>query len=571
MPQRDEVLAYADAVLAGKVPACRLVRQACARHRRDWELTQQPRGHPAGFSFDLTAVERAVRFFACLHHSKGEWAGQPFTLEPWQVFIVGSLLGWKRANGTRRFRTGYLEVPRKNGKSTLLAGLGLYGLVMDREAGAEVYCAATMRDQAKIVWGEAARMRDRSPSLASRVRKFVSSLAVEETHSKMVPLGADADVLDGLNPHVVIIDELHAHRTRAVLDVMDSATGARREPLLVMITTAGTDRTSVCWEQHAYAERVLAGTVEDDSLFCYIATIDDGDDWREEASWIKANPNFGITVKPDYLERRAAKATKVPAAQNGFRRLHLNVWTEAAETWLTAGVWEAVQASALDLADYRGRPAWLAVDLSSKRDLTALMVVVESFDARGDSLLLAFPRFWMPADGILERSERDGVDYATWRDQDWITATPGPVVDVAHVAAAIAELAEELDVQGVVGDAYRRPELQAALEELGCAVPLIDHPQGYRKAAGSDLWMPGSVEATENAILERKVRIASSPVLTWNVASVCMVADAQENRKPNKLKSTGRIDGALALIMGVGTVLRGASAERSPEYQLLFV
>ena len=295
MSERDEVLAYADAVLAGKMPACRLVRQACTRHRRDWDLTQQPGGHPTGFTFDLAAVERAVRFFACLHHSKGEWAGQPFTLEPWQVFIVGSLLGWKRANGTRRFRTGYLEVPRKNGKSTLLAGLGLYGLVMDREAGAEVYCAATMRDQAKIVWGEAARMRDRSPSLASRVRKFVGSLAVEETHSKMVPLGADADVLDGLNPHVVIIDELHAHRTRAVLDVMDSATGARREPLLVMITTAGTDRTSVCWEQHAYAERVLAGTVEDDSLFCYIATIDEGDDWRERASWIKANPNFGVS------------------------------------------------------------------------------------------------------------------------------------------------------------------------------------------------------------------------------------------------------------------------------------
>jgi phage terminase large subunit-like protein len=194
---------------------------------------------------------------------------------------------------------------------------------------------------------------------------------------------------------------------------------------------------------------------------------DFGDDWRDELSWRKANPNFGVTVKPDYLERRAAKATKVPAAQNGFRRLHLNEWTEAAETWLTAGVWEAVQASALDLADYRGRPAWLAVDLSSKRDLTALMIVIESFDARGDSLLLAFPRFWMPADGILERSERDGVDYATWRDQEWITATPGPVVDVAHVAAAIAELAEDLDVQRVVGDAYRRPELQAELEELG--------------------------------------------------------------------------------------------------------
>lgn len=184
--------------------------------------------------------------------------------------------------------------------------------------------------------------------------------------------------------------------------------------------------------------------------------IDEGDDWRAEASWRKANPNFGITVKPDYLERRAAKAIKVPAAQNGFRWLHLNEWTEAAETWLTAGVWEAVQASDLDLADYRGRPAWLAVDLSSKRDLTAFMVVVESFDTQDNGILLAFPRFWMPAEGILERSERDGVDYATWRDHGLITATPGLVVDVAHVAAAIAELAEEPDVQGIVGDAYRR-------------------------------------------------------------------------------------------------------------------
>jgi phage terminase large subunit-like protein len=278
-----------------------------------------------------------------------------------------------------------------------------------------------------------------------------------------------------------------------------------------------------------------------------------------------------VSVKLDYLERRAARAMKMPGAQNSFRRLHLDEWTDAAEAWLSASVWEAVQARNLDLNDYRGSPAWLAVDLSSKRDLTALLALVETEDDQGDELLLGFPRFWMPGEGILERSERDGVDYATWRDQGLITATPGPVVDVAHIATAIAELAEELEIRGVVGDAYRRHELQAALEELGCTVPLIDHPQGYRKAAGSDLWMPGSVDTTENAILERKIRIAWSPVLTWNVASVCMVADAQENRKPNKLKSTGRIDGALTLIMAVGAALRSAPAERQPDYQLLFV
>jgi phage terminase large subunit-like protein len=414
-------------------------------------------------------------------------------------------------------------------------------------------------------------MRDKSPALSSHVRKFVGSLVAENTGSKMVPLGADADTLDGLNPHMVIIDELHAHRTRAVLDVMDSALGARRQPLLAMITTAGSDRASVCWEQRAYAERMLAGLVEDESLFAYVATIDSGDDWRTEAAWRKANPNLGVSVKLDYLERRAARAMKMPGAQNSFRRLHLDEWTDAAEAWLSAGVWEAVQASTLDLGDYRGSAAWLGVDLSSKRDLTALLAVVETEDDQGHEILLAFPRFWMPAEGILERSERDGVDYATWRDQGLITATPGPVVDVAHVAAAIAELSEELDIRGVVGDAYRRHELQAALDELSCTVPLIDHPQGYRKAAGSDLWMPGSVDVTENAILERKIRIAWSPVLTWNVASVCMIADAQENRKPNKLKSTGRIDGALTLIMAVGAALRSAPAARQPDYQLLFV
>jgi phage terminase large subunit-like protein len=567
----DAISAYAKAVIAGDVPAGRLVHLACQRHLRDLELAAGPGGHPDGLWLDLATVDRAIKFFGCLCHSKGEWAGEPFTLQPWQVFIVGSLLGWKWADGSRRFRTAYVEVPRKNGKSTLLAGLGLYGLVMDREAGAEIYCAATMRDQAKIVWSEAARMRDKSPALSSHVRKFVGSLVAESSGSKMVPLGADADTLDGLNPHLVIIDELHAHRTRAVLDVMDSALGARRQPLLAMITTAGSDRASVCWEQRAYAERVLAGLVEDESLFAYVATIDQGDDWRDESAWHKANPNLGVSVKLDYLERRAARAMKMPGAQNSFRRLHLDEWTDAAEAWLSAGVWEGVQARNLDLDDYRGSPAWLAVDLSSKRDLTALMALVETEDDQGEELLLAFPRFWMPADGILERSERDGVDYATWRDQGLITATPGPVVDVAHVATAIAELSEELDIRGVVGDAYRRPELQAALEELGCAVPLIDHPQGYRKAAGSDLWMPGSVDATENVIFERKLRVAWSPVLTWNIASVCMVADAQENRKPNKLKSTGRIDGALTLIMAIGAALRSAPAERSPEYQLLFV
>jgi phage terminase large subunit-like protein len=407
------------------------------------------------------------------------------------------------------------------------------------------------------VWGEAARMRDRSESLRSRVRKFVGSLVVEATNSKMVPLGADADQLDGLNPHIVIVDELHAHRTRAVLDVMDSALGARRQPLLVVITTAGSDRTSVCFEQHTYGVRVLSRMVEDDSFFAFIATIDEGDDWRDRRSWAKANPNLGVSVKSDYLEQRALKAATMPAAQNAFRRLHLDEWTESTDAWLTATAWDAVQASDVDLDDYRGATAWTAVDISSRRDLTSLTVVVEDLDDQP----IAFARFWMPAEGILERSERDGVDYATWRDQGLITATPGPVVDVAYVAQAIAEMNDLLDLKGVAGDAYRRAELQTELDELNCPVLLYDHPQGYRKAASSDLWMPGSIDAAENIIIERKIRICESPVLTWTVSCVAMATDPQGNKKPHKSISTGRIDGALTLIMAIG--LRGSRPEVS--------
>jgi phage terminase large subunit-like protein len=544
----DPISAYAHQVLAGEVPAGRLVRLACERHLRDLELTQQPGGHPEGLYLDLAAVDRAIRFFACLHHSKGEWAGEPFRLQPWQAFIVGALIGWKREDGLRRFRTAYVEVPRKNGKTTLLAGVSLYGLVMDGEPGAECYVAATHRDQAKICWGEAARMRDKSPALAGRVHKFVGSLVVEATASRMVPLGADADTLDGLNPHVVVIDELHAHRNADVVNVMETALGARRQPLLVVITTAGSDRASVCWERRSYAERVLTGTVQDDSTFAYVATIDEGDDWRDEVSWRKANPNLGVSVKLDYLAQQATRAEKVPAQQNVFRRLHLDEWTEALDSWLTVGAWEAVQDDAVRLEDYRGATAWAAVDISSRRDLTALVTVVEDGDG-----LVAFPRFWMPSEGILERSERDGVDYRVWRDLGLITATPGPVVDVAFVAAAIAELGAMLGLQGVAGDSYRRAELQAELDELGCELPLFDHPQGFRKGpADSPLWMPGSVDATENALLERRIRVAAHAALTWCVASICMVADPQGNRKPHKLKSTGRIDGAAALIMAVG-------------------
>jgi phage terminase large subunit-like protein len=473
----DPVTDYANRVVNGEIVAGRLVRLACERHLHDLKIAGS-----RGWAFNKKGkIKHVLDFCSYLRHSKGEWANQSLELAPWQVFIVGSLFGWKRADGLRRFRLAYIEVARKNGKSTLSAALGLYMLLMDREAGAEVYVAATKRDQAKIVFGEATRMRDKSPEVAKHVGKFVNNLHVLSTASKMEPLGADADTMDGLNPSAVIIDELHAHKTRAVVDVMETALGARRQPIQLEITTAGFDRQSVCWERREYVRKLLEGQLSDESVFGYIATIDDGDEWQDEACWSKANPNLGVSVKLDYLRAKAAKAIKVPAAQNAFRRLHLDVWTEAEETWLTSEAWGAVQDDDLRLDDYHGRKCWIGLDLSFKRDLTAMAIVFELDDARK----AAFVRFWAPGEGLIEREDRDVAPYRLWRDKGYLVTTPGPVVDYSFVASELAALNEDFEIVGVALDAYKRADLEAELDEIGAGdIPLVDHPQGFRKGAG---------------------------------------------------------------------------------------
>jgi phage terminase large subunit-like protein len=302
-----------------------MVRLACERH-----LDDLAEGAGRGLRFDLAAARHAIEFFGFLRHSKGEWAGQTFELAPWQAFIVGALFGWKRNDGLRRFRTAYCAVPRKNGKSSIAAGIGLYLLVADREQGAEVYSAATSRDQARIVFDEAKRMVASSPALRRRVDMLINNLHVAPTNSRFMPLSSDSSTMDGLNVHGAIIDELHAHKTRNVVDVLETATGARRQPLLFEITTAGYDRHSICFEHHDYSLKVLQGIVRDDAWFAVIAGAEEGDDWTDPEVWRKANPNLGRSVKEDDLRRKAEKAIALPGAQNAFRRMHLNEWTEQA-------------------------------------------------------------------------------------------------------------------------------------------------------------------------------------------------------------------------------------------------
>jgi phage terminase large subunit-like protein len=533
-------LDYIDLVLSGEQPAGQLLRLACERHQRDLKAA---RGR--GLRFDAQAAKRAIAFFSVLRHSKGEWAGQEFTLQPWQIFVIASLFGWRRADGTRRFRRAYIEVPRKNGKSTLVSGIGLYLFAADDEPGAEVYTAATKREQARIVHGEAMRMVKASPLLAREIGIFKDNLHVLDTNSKYEPLGADADTMDGLNIHGAIIDELHAHKTSAVVDVLDTGTGARRQPLIVEVTTAGWDRHSVCWRHHDYSRQVLEATVDDDSWFCFVAGIDADDDWADPEVWAKANPNYGISVKPDDLARKASRAKSVPAEQNVFKRLHLDVWTEQAERWLDLERWDACSAPP-DLDRLKGRKCFAGLDLASTIDLASLVLVFPDDEAEPTLYdVLAF--FWVPEATVAERTRKGSAPYQTWVDQGLITATEGNVIDYLAILLLLDELAQLYDIDELGYDRWGATELVQKIQAAGLAV--IPIGQGFAS-------MAAPTKELLNLTLAGRLRHGGHPVLRWMASNMVVQQDPAGNLKPDKNKSTEKIDGMVALIMAIDRATR---------------
>ena len=563
----DAAERYARRVGAGEVLAGPLVHLACKRHLDDLR-----HGPARGLRWDRDAAEWAIGFFRdVLRLNGGEHEGKPFVLHESQEFIIGSLFGWKASDHTRRFRVAFVELAKGNGKTPLAAGIGLYMMLADGEPRAEIYAAAVDKDQAQVLFRDAVAMIDQCPHLAARLVKSGGAgrewnLADLKTGSFFRPISSEhrGRGKSGPRPHCVLLDEVHEHPSGAMVEFMRAGTKGRRQALVFMTTNSGFDRQTVCWEYHKYAERVLQGVLEDDSFFAFVAGLDKGDDWRDEAVWEKANPLLDVSITRKYLREQVRQAVGMPAKQSIVRRLNFCEWTEGEAGWLAKEVWDAVQAD-LDIRDYHGCRCYGAVDLSRKRDLTALSLVFQ----HDDDSWAAFVWFFMPGDGVREREDRDGVPYGLWRDQGYIKATPGPVVNHSFVAAEIAALAEDVEIVGLACDTYKRDYLQAELDELGCGVPLVNHPQGFRKDAGSDLWMPSSVELTEEAIVKGELRVNRNPCLTWNAASVAMTPDAQNNMKPDKKKATGRIDGVVALIMAMGA--SGAKTERAPEYQLLFV
>jgi phage terminase large subunit-like protein len=538
---------YCRDVISGKIVASRLVRLACKRHLRDLETGKQ-----RGLYFDSEAGQHAVEFFSFLKHSKGEWAGQSFELSPWEIFIVYVLFGWKKKGGLRRFSAGYAEVARKNGKSTLCAGIGLYLFFADGEPGAEVYCAATKKDQARIVFKEAERMRKASPALSKRIVSFRDNMNIPGTASKFEPLGADEDTLDGLNIHGAIIDEYHAHKTAKVFDVIDTATAARRQPLTFTITTAGFDRESPCWKQHAYCERVLEEIVPDDSIFIFIAGLDKDDDWEDERNWHKANPNLLVSVKIDDLRRKAHKAKNEPSSLNTFLRLHLNKWTNQDTAWIRMEKWNAcvgyplagIDAKVLHdqmLERLAGRLCIIGLDLSSKVDLTAAVKLFPPIEE--DPHWIVIPRFFMPADNVDKRVKEDRVPYDVWIREGFITATDGNVVDFDFIRATVLKDCDAFDVREVAFDPWNATQLSTQLIDDG--VTMVEHRQGYASMS----------EPTKNLgalVLSKKLAHLGNPVLKWMASNIVIKTDEAGNIKPNKNKSGEKIDGLVALIMALG-------------------
>jgi phage terminase large subunit-like protein len=504
-------------------------------------------GAPAGYWYDEQAAERAVSFFAdCLTHTKGEWAGEPLTLSQWQADrIIRPLFGWKRPDGTRRYRTAFVMIPRKAGKSTLAAGIALYLLFADNEPGAEIYSAAADREQAGIVFEMAKHMTSASPMLNRRSESFKRSIVVPTTASSYKVLSSDAFTKHGLSAHGIIFDEVHAQPDRELWDVLTTSVGARRQPLTVAITTAGYDRHSLCFELYDHACKVRDGVIDDPHFLPVIYEAGADDDWKAPATWHKAHPGLGVSVKEEFLAEECAKAQHLKSFENTFRRLYLNQWTEQESRWITLGAWDAC---AGELPDLRGRECFAGLDLASTTDIAALSLVFEV-----DGRLYVKPYFWVPREGVRRRAERDRVPYERWIADGLIEATDGDVIDYDTIRKRVNELAEHYRIREIAIDRWNATQISTQL--AGDGFEMVGFGQGMAS-------MSGPMKELERRLLAKELAHAGHPVLRWMAANVAATQDAAGNVKPDKSKSTGRIDGIVAAIMAIGRLTVASEALR---------
>jgi len=549
---------YADDVCEHRITTCRLTRLACRRFLNDLEREDAP------WYFDALAAEQACDFIERLPHVKGEWAKRRelLVLEPWQLFSVCNIFGWLHAADvrdedgallisadTRRFRTCYEEVARKNAKSTLAAAIGLYMLDEDGEAGAEVYSAATTRNQAKIVFGIANSMAKRTPELPLEVRAH--NINRSESASKFEALHAQGETLDGYNIHCAINDELHAWKNRAVYDVLETATGSRLQPLIFNITTAGSDTSGICYELRTYLVRILEGQIEDDSFFGVIYTLDKDDDWTDRSVWIKANPNLNVSVYPLDMENLCRKATEVVSQVNAFLTKRCNVWVNAAEAWMDMRKWEACHDSQMRLEDFTGEDTYGGLDLASKIDVNSMAQLFER-EIDGKQHVFCFMRHWLPESAVLEDPN---AQYDGWVRAGHMRTTPGNVVDVDAIeAATLAEVNGIFNLRELSVDPMHN-STQYGVHMAQQGILVVDVRPTVLNFSEPMKWL--------EAYVKDGTFHHNCPVLTWMISNVEVKRDQKDNIYPRKGAANRKIDGVVALLMALNR-LRAQEASYFP-------
>jgi phage terminase large subunit-like protein len=500
------------------------------------------------------AAKRAVLFIENLTHTKGEWAGKPFYLMPWERKIVEKLFGTLNSDGTRQYRTCYIELPRKNGKSTLAAGIALYLLFADEEIGAQVYSAANDRNQAALVFNDAAAMVRQAPALWKRSKIIDSQkrIVYQGQNSFYCAISAEAYSKFGYDSHGVIYDELHAAPNRELWDVLTTSFGARRQPLLLCITTAGYDRNSICWEQHDYACKVRDGIIDDPTFLPVIYAAPDDADWTDEDIWFESNPALGAFRSIDEMRTLCAKAQETPALEMTFRRLYLNQWTSSVERWMPMDKWDECGGE-VSLEELKGKPCYCGLDLAATTDLTALSLVFPRED--GYDVLM---RFWIPGDTAREKERKERVPYRLWAKQGFIKLTEGNVIDYGYIRQELKELAEMFPIQEIAFDRWGATKLVQDLEADGFTV--VPFGQGYAS-------MSPPTKELMTLVLGGKIRHGGNPILRWNADNMVVNQDPAGNLKPDKAKATQKIDGVVALIMGLDRATRHEGQKKPSVYE----
>jgi phage terminase large subunit-like protein len=524
---------YADSVIAGDIPACKYVIWACERFIADLKRDD--------IYLDEDDANRWCRFLEKLPHVKGKWAAKKETLKlgDWQIFCTVNIYGFKK-NGLRRFRDVYIEVPRKNGKSFWVAGLGIGHLVIDGEFGAEVYCGATSEKQAWEIFRPAKQVCERTPALRERFGLEVNAktLTVLDTGSRFEPVIGNPG--DGSSPSCGIADEFHEHKTADLVDTFITGMGAREQPVMLQITTAGNDMGGPCYEKRLDIIKILEGAVKDDRVFGIIYTLDEDDSWDTVEAQKKANPNYGVSVDGEFLAGQLDAARRSPVKQSAYKTKHLNVWIGAKEAWMNMLALQACRKKKLNLDDFKGRKCFIGIDLASKIDIASMAIL---FPPEKEGKWAAFFRHYLPEDRILDGGN---TRYKGWHAAGFIEATPGNVIDYSYIEDDLNDIKSDFEIVEVPYDPFQATQFSVRMQEQG--FPMVEYGANVKNFSEP-------MKEVEAVILKKNIELEIDPVTLWMFSNVVAKLDKKDNIFPDKEKPDNKIDGVVALIMAMGRAM----------------